>query len=160
MYNIKSLFYLATSVKILQNFYFTLLWLLSFSYLQSLNTFFNGYLYRLLKFRPEISSIDKNDEDKFVNDFINRLNYYNLLTFQSRIANKLLQFAHGIKVNCNAPIELKQTLDSLTPILDQETPSKNTYELRGRVVVKNDLTENRYGHLAFSYFFSRFLLIM
>ena len=34
--------------------------------------------------------------------------------------------------------------------MDQETPSKNTYELRGRVVVKNDLTETRY-------FFSRFL---
>ena len=92
-----------------------------------------------------------------MDDFINRLNDYNLFTFQSRIANKLLQFVHGIKVNCNAPIELKQTLDSLTPILDQETPSKNTYELRGRVVVKNDLTETRYGHLTFSYFFSRFL---
>ena len=61
-----------------------------------------------------------------------------LHTFQSRIANKLLQFVHGIKVNCNAPIELKQTLDSLTPIVDRETPSKNTYtyELRGRVNLK------------------------
>ena len=50
---------------------------------------------------------------------------------KTRIANKLLQFVHGIKVNCNAPIELKQTLDSLTPIADQEIPSKNTYELKG-----------------------------
>ena len=41
--------------------------------------------------------------------------------------------------------------------MDQETPSKNIYELRGRVVVKNDLTETIYGHLTFSYFFSRFL---
>ena len=69
--------------------------------------------------------------------------------------------ANEIRIYCleiiNAPIELKQTLDSLTPILDQETPSKNTYELRERVVVKNDLTETRYGHLTFSYFFSKFL---
>ena len=67
-----------------------------------------------------------------------------MFIFQSRIANKLLQFVHGIKVNCIAPIELKQTLDSLTPIVNQKTPSKNTYELRGRVVVKNDLTETRF----------------
>jgi len=166
MYSIKRLFYLATSVKIqffktfiLPYFDYCLSLIIYFpkSTFQSLNTFFNCCLYRLFKFRPEISSIDKNDEDKLMDDFINRLNDYNLFTFQSRIANKLLQFVHGIKVNCNAPIELKQTLDSLTPILDQETPSKNTYELRGRVVVKNDLTETRYGHLTFSYFFSRFL---
>ena len=80
-----------------------------------------------------------------------------MFTFQSRIANKLLQFVHGIKVKCNAPIELKQTLNSFTHIVDQETPSKNTYELRGRVVIKNDQTETRYGHLTFSNFFSRFL---
>ena len=56
--------YLATSVKnsILQNFYFTL-------------------LYRLSKFRLEISSIDKNDEDKLLDDFINKLNDFNLFTF-------------------------------------------------------------------------------
>ena len=72
-----------------------------------------------------------------MDDFINRLNDYNLFTFQSRIANKLSQFVHGIKVNCNAPIGLKQTLDSLTPIVDQETPSKNSYELRGRVVMES-----------------------
>ena len=68
-----------------------------------------------------------------MDDLINRLNDYSLFTYQSRIANKLLQFVHGIKVNCNAPIELKQTLDSLTPIVDQETPSTNIYELRRRV---------------------------
>ena len=34
--------------------------------------------------------------------------------------------------------------------VDQETASKNIYELRGRVVVKNDLNETRYGHLTFS----------
>ena len=85
-----------------------------------------------------------------MDDFINRLNNYNLFSFQSRIATKLLQFVHGIKINCNASIELEQPLDSLTPIVDWETPSNNTYELRGRVVVKNDLTETRY-------FFSRFL---
>ena len=43
--------------------------------------------------------------------------------------------------------ELKQTLESLTPIVDQEKPSTDIYKLRGRVVVKNDLTETRYGHL-------------
>ena len=72
-----------------------------------------------------------------MDDFINRLNDYNLFTFQSRIANKLLQFVNVIKVNCNAPIEQNQTLESLTPIVEQETTSKNSYELRGRVVVKN-----------------------
>ena len=78
-----------------------------------------------------------------MDDFINRLNDYNLFTFQSRIANKHSQFVHGIKINCNASIELEQPLDSLTPIVDRETPSKNSYELRRRVVVKNDITETR-----------------
>ena len=93
-------------------------------------------------------------------DFINKLNDYNLFIFQSRIANTLLQFVHGIKFNCNAPIELKQTLESLTHITDQEIPSNNIYELRGgRSVVKNGLSETKYIHLTFSYFFSLFLLV-
>ena len=54
-------------------------------------------------------------------------------------------------------IELKQPLYSLTPIVNRETPSKNIYKLRGRVLVKNALAETRYGYLKFSYFFSRFL---
>ena len=43
---------------------------------QSLNTFFDFCLYRLVKFRTEISSIYKNGEDKLMDDFINKLNDY------------------------------------------------------------------------------------
>ena len=93
--------------------------------------------------------------DKLMDDFINKLNDYNFFTFQSRIANMLLQFVHEINANFDAPIGLKQTLESLTPIAGQETPTKTIYELSD--VVKNNLTETRYGHLAFSYFFSRLL---
>ena len=109
MYSIKRLFYLATSLKIqffktfiLPYFDYCLSLIIYFpkSTFQSLNTFFNCCRYRLFKFRPEISSIDKND--KLMDDFIIILNVYNLFTFQSRITNKLLQFVHGIKVNCNA----------------------------------------------------------
>ena len=117
MYSIKRLLYLATSVKIqffknfvLPCFDYCLSLIIYFpkSTFQSLNTFFNCCLYRLFKFRPEISSIDKNDKVKLMDDFIKRLNDYDLFTFQSRIATKLLQFVHGIKVKCNAPIELNK----------------------------------------------------
>ena len=56
------------------------------------------------------------------------------------------------KGNFNAPIE--PILESLIHFSDQEI-----YELRGRDVVKNNLTETRYAHLTFNYLISRFLPI-
>ena len=63
----------------------------------------------MLFLRPDISSLDKNDEDKPIDDFINKLNDYNFFNLQSLIENHI-EFIHGIKLNCNAPIELKQAL--------------------------------------------------
>ena len=41
----------------------------------------------------------------------------------NELQTSFLQFVHEIKVKCNASIELKQTLELLNSIVDQETPS-------------------------------------
>ena len=46
-----------------------------------------------------------------MNDFIEKLHSYQLLTLQSRIYKKLLMFAHSIKINGRAPVELRSQLD-------------------------------------------------
>ncbi len=72
-----------------------------------------------------------------MNDFINKLENYNLFTFQSRITSKLLNFAYKLKVNYNAPIEL-QTLEYIVPLTDLELKqsSHGVYSLRSGNVEK------------------------
>ena len=82
---IKRLFYLATAVKIqffktfiLPYFDYCLSLIIYFpkSTFQSLDNFFNCCLYRLFKFRPEIPSNEYDNENKLMNDFINKLENY------------------------------------------------------------------------------------
>ena len=96
-----------------------------------------------------------------MNDFINKLENYNLFTLQSRITSKLLNFAYKLKVNYNAPIELKKTLESIVPLTDLELKqsSHGIYSLRSGNVEKKEITKTNFGHLTFKYFFSRFLSI-
>ncbi len=70
--------------------------------------------------------------------FINKLKNYNLFTLQSRITSKLLNFAYKLKVNYNAPIELKQTLESIVPITDLELKQSSHGVGSGNVEKKRD----------------------
>ena len=79
---------------------------------QSFNNCFNLCLYKLFKFKPEV--VDKDgevDEEKIMSDFIEKLHSYHLFSLQSKIYNKLLMFAHSIKTNGKAPIELRSQID-------------------------------------------------
>ena len=190
LYSIKRLFFLCTSVKIhffktfiLPYFDYCLSIIIYFppSAYQSLCNCFNLCLYKLFKFQPEINSLDE-DEDKIMDEFTEKLHSYDLFTFQSRIYNKLLVFAHGIKTNGRAPVELKSYLYSVVPVDDITTdsiqvepttqldpisqidstliistqiePTNDVYNLRrGRTVVKNKIPESKYERLTFKYFF-------
>jgi hypothetical protein len=63
------------------------------------------------------------------------LHSYDLFTLQSRIYNKLLLFAHGIKSNIKSSAELQAILD--LPVLKEsvtelnKSPTQGVYELRG-----------------------------
>ena len=151
-YSIKRLFYLATAVKIqffktfiLPYFDYCLSLIIYFpkSTFQSLNYFFNCCLYRLFKFKPEIPSNEYDDENKLMNDFINKLENYNLFTLQSRITSKLLNFAYKLKVNFNAPIELQQTLESIVSLTDLELKqsSHGVYSLKSGNIEKIEITK-------------------
>ena len=136
---------------------------------------------KLFKFQPETNSLDE-DEDRIMAEFTEKLHSYDLFTFQSRIYNKLLVFAHGIKTNGRAPVELKSYLYSVVPVDDITTesiqvepttqldpisqidstliistqiePTNEVYNLRrGRTVVKNKIPESKYERLTFKYFF-------
>jgi hypothetical protein len=90
-----------------------------------------------------------------MNDFINKLENYNLFTFQSRITSKLLNFAYKLKVNFNTPIELKQTLESIVPLTDLELKqsSHGVYSLRSGNVEKKEITKTNFGLLTFKFFY-------
>jgi hypothetical protein len=73
-----------------------------------------------------------------MSDFINKLNSDSLFTLQSRIYNKLLLFAHGIKSNKKSPVELQALIDLPAPAEESAAiiPSQGVYELRrGRTLV-------------------------
>ena len=176
LFSIKRLFYLATSVKIqffktfiLPYFDYCLSLIIYFpkSTFQSLNNCFNLCLYRLFKFKPEKPSPDDDiDEDKIMNDFIDKLQSYDLFTFQSRIYSKLLSFAHSIKNNQNSPIELKDSLlnknlanqdaSSSEPIVNIE-PEQEFYNFRKKVKPKIKIPDTKFELLTFKYFFTKLL---
>ena len=180
LFSIKRLFYLATSVKIqffktfiLPYFDYCLSLIIYFpkSTFQSLNNCFNLCLYRLFKFKPEKSSPDDDiDEDKIMNDFIDKLQSYDLFTLQSRVYTKLLTFAHSIINNQYSPIELKEILSD--KILDKQSssfkepsesslvniePIQEFYNLRNRVKPKIKIPDTKFELLTFNYFFSKLL---
>ena len=94
-------------------------------------------------------------------DFIEKLHSYNLFTLQSRIYNKLLMFAHSIKTNARAPVDLKSQINLPAPEDDlgkQLEQTVNVYDLRrGRTLVKNIIPETKYETLTFKHFFPKLL---
>ena len=56
-----------------------------------------------------------------MDNFLTKLQSYDLFTLQSRIFTRLLSFTHGIKNNINSPLELKKMIDS-------DIPDLTTYE--------------------------------
>ena len=94
---------------------------------------------------------------------------------QSRIFNKLLTFAHGIKANGRAPFELKSYLYNTVVPADepdelateqygikdnpiQTKPTLDVYTLRkGRIIEKNIIPDSKFGKLTFKNFFPRLL---
>jgi hypothetical protein len=75
-----------------------------------------------------------------MNDFIEKLHSYHLFTLQSRIYNKLLMFAHSIKANNRAPVELRSQTDlpaSDDDLVNQTDQTQEVYSLRrGRTLIK------------------------
>ncbi len=94
-------------------------------------------------------------------DFIEKLHSYNLFTFQSRIYNKLLMFAHSIKTNGRAPVDIRPQINLPAPEDDLEKKVEKTVNVynprRGRTLVKNIIPETKNETLAFKIFFPRLL---
>ena len=112
---------------------------------------FNLCLYKLFKFSPDSSSEDK-DEETVMSEFVEKLHSYELFTFPSRIYNKVLLFAHGIKTNSRSPLELKSYLEIEVPDEEQTTERPETLP-PGNVPsdvenTQTDLRFNQYrGHI-------------
>jgi hypothetical protein len=109
---------------------------------QSLCNCFNLCLYKLFKYSPDFSSEDK-DEETVMSVFVEKLCFYVLFTFQSRINNKVLLFAHGIS-NSRSPLELKSYLES--EVSDEEQPTEQPETLPPGIVpsdVENTQTDVR-----------------
>jgi hypothetical protein len=118
-----------------------------------------------------------------MSEFVEKLHSYELFTFQSRIYNKVLLFAHGIKTNSRSPLELKSYLemevsDEEQPTEQPETippgtvpsdventqtnvrkiqPIQEAYSLRGRTIIKSIIPETKFETLTFKHFFPRLL---
>ena len=111
------LFYLSTSVKIqfFKTFimpYFdyciSLLIYFSKSTIQTLSNCFNNCMYNLFKFKIETDGTLFSDDD--VNKFNTQLQSYGLFSFQHRLLNKVMIFAHNILNNPFSPPILKEQL--------------------------------------------------
>ena len=168
IFSIKRFFFLCLSVKIhffktfiLPYFDYCLSLTIYFppSTFKSLNNYFNFCLLKLFKLKPEFNFTDAEDDDgKIMSDFLKKLQAYDLFTLQSRVYDKLLTFAHGIKNNDNSPSELKENIR----LVVQDDKSTNeltqaTYELRGGTIIKNKIPETKYETLTFKHFFPRLL---
>ena len=107
-----------------------------------------------------------------MNDFIDKLQSYDLFTLQSRIYSKLLTFAHGIINNQNSPTELKEILSNenldkqdvsskepTESLLVNIEPIQEFYNLRNRVKPKTKIPDTKFELLTFKYFFSKLLKI-
>ena len=97
-----------------------------------------------------------------MSEFIKKLQSYQLFTLQSRIYNKLLLFAHGIKTNVKSPVELKSSINLQISTNDSaKSDVKHTQEIyelrRGRNIVKNVIPETKYETLTFKHFFPKLL---
>ena len=89
---------------------------------------------------------------------------------QSRIFNKLLTFAHGIKTNGRAPFELKSYLNNTVVPADepnelateqdkiqdnpiQTEPTLDVYTLRKGIIIENNIIpDSKFEKLTFKYF--------
>ena len=96
-----------------------------------------------------------------MNNFLDKLNSYDLFTLQSRIYTKLLSFVYGIKNNKNSPSELKKQIVQNTPsTLTKESQSQEnqeTYYLRNGPKKKKVIHKTKYELLTFEYFFPKLL---
>ena len=94
-----------------------------------------------------------------MNDFYNKLQSYNLFTFQTRVFSKLITFSHSIKTNPNSPMKLKKDLEvNVDESAGAATQPTASYNLRNGAKVKNSLTKTKFETLTFGYFFPRLLL--
>jgi hypothetical protein len=167
LFSIKRLFYLANTVKIhfsktfiLPYFDYCLSLIIYFpgSALQSLSNCFYYCLYRLFKFKPDeiiYRESTPSEEVKVMNDFYNKLQSYNLFTFQTRVFSKLLTFSHSIKTNPNSPTNLKKDLETnVDDSAKNLTVPTASYDLRKGTKVKSSLTKTRYETFYFWLLFS------
>ena len=68
----------------------------------------------------------------------NKLQSYNLFTFQTRVFSKLITFSHSIKTNPNSPMKLKKVLEvNVVESAGAATQPTASYDLRNGTKVKN-----------------------
>ena len=161
LYSIKRLFYLSTSVKIqffktfiMPYFDYCLSLLIYFpkSTIQTLSNCFNNCIYKLFKFKIETDGTLASDDD--VNKFNTHLQSYGLFSFQHRLLNKVMIFAHNILNNPFSPPILKEQLQE--KMCNQGTHESDIVALRNnRYFSRTVTTSTRYGHLTFSYFYDK-----
>ncbi len=94
-----------------------------------------------------------------MNDFYNKLQSYNLFTFQTRVFSKLITFSHSVTTNPNSPMKLKKYLEvNVNESARAASQPTASYDLRIGAKVKHSLAKTKFETLTFGYFFPRLLL--
>ena len=168
IYSIKRLFYLATTVKIqfFKTFilpYFdycsTLLIYFPKQSIQSLNSCFNLCLFKLFKLKPEKIDFEEylpeNYQDLVMENFSKKLHDYGLFTFQKRLLDRFLLFAHSILNYEKSPAELKRIIK--LPDNSSDDPDFEPFNFRDGPRPRNIIPATKFDRYTFRYFFPRLI---
>ena len=168
IYSIKRLFYLATTVKIqfFKTFilpYFdycsTLLIYFPKQSIQSLNSCFNLCLFKLFKLKPEKIDFEEylpeNYQDLVMENFSKKLHDYGLFTFQKRLLDRFLLFAHSILNYEKSPAELKRIIK--LPDKSSDDPDFEPFNFRDGPRPRNIIPATKFDRYTFRYFFPRLI---
>ena len=94
-----------------------------------------------------------NYQDLVGENFTKKLHDYGLFTFQKRLLDRFLLFAHSLLNYEKSPHELKESIK--LPDNSSDDPNFEPFNLRKGAKTRNIIPDSKFDHLTFRYFFPK-----
>ena len=96
-----------------------------------------------------------NYQDLVGENFAKKLHDYGLFTFQKRLLDRFLLFAHSLLNYEKSPHELKEIIK--LPDNSSDDPNFEPFNLRKGAKTRNIIPDTKFDHLTFRYFFPKLI---